>query len=82
MSKRTAREAGKVIGIRLTPNEVDELQRWLETLDEDALSALRDADPRPDDERGRRVPSKTSVAYRAIWFLGLEAAREKSRGSG
>ena len=76
MSKRTAREAGKVIGIRLTPNEVDELQSWLETLDEQALSVLRDADPRPDDERGRRVVSKTGVAYRAIWHLGLEAARK------
>ena len=76
MSKRTAREAGKVIGVRLTPDEVDDLQSWLETLDEQALAALRSADPRPDDERGRRVPSRTSVAYRAIWFLGLEAARE------
>ena len=79
MSKRTAKEAGKVIGIRLTPDEVDDLQSWLETLDEQALAALRPADPRPDDERGRRIRSKTSVAYRAIWFLGLEAARQMAR---
>lgn len=74
--KRTHREAGKVVGIRLTPAEVDQLNEWIETLDEAALARLRDADPRPDDERGRRVSSKTSIAYRAIWFLGLRAAQK------
>ena len=78
--KRTHREAGKVVGIRLTPAEVDQLNEWIETLDETALARLRDADPRPDDERGRRVVSQNTIINRAIWHLGLQAARQRASG--